>query len=561
MSELDYRQAFQEKAEKQELENRKAWVHFISYYRYYVDRFAEDVLGVKLYPFQKLILRGMGRYQETMFVASRGLGKSWLSGLFLVCMAILYPEMKLGIVSGTGRQARLVIDKKIVGELMNYPAIDREIEKYSTNADSAFVKFKNGATITAITLNQSRGGDSVRGERFNVLLIDEARLVTDKSLDAILAPMLRTTRKNAREHGVIDIEANKIIQITSAYLKTHPIYDRFLGVYENMSQGKDSFVCTLSYETAIEAGLFREKDLERDKERMASDIFAYEYEAVFVGSSNESTFPYEIILPNRVLEKPEFAQPRGSTAEYVVTHDVALSSKDHADNMCTHVIKLQPQKDGTYLKDVVYTETGKGVSLKEQRDRLRYLAHIKFPNTIKIVIDIRGNAQPLPEYFEETWVYENPKNGVISEFPPLVLDDDEEAMVAIQGAEPLLRGIQASTSFNHEMYMYLYSCLESQTVRLLIPSMDVETVYKDRTVPADVLEQYIQDDMLVQELINIKSEMSGSNNVVYSQISPSTKKDRVTSLGYGLHFIKGLEADNRRFNTFDSDNYDPIIYV
>lgn len=48
------------------------WVKFISYYRYYVDRFAEEVLGVKIYPFQKLILRAMGRYPNTMLICCRG---------------------------------------------------------------------------------------------------------------------------------------------------------------------------------------------------------------------------------------------------------------------------------------------------------------------------------------------------------------------------------------------------------------------------------------------------------------------------------------------------------
>ena len=50
------------------------WTKFISYYRYYLDEFAVDILGLKLYPFQRLMLRAMARYQNTMFIACRGLG-------------------------------------------------------------------------------------------------------------------------------------------------------------------------------------------------------------------------------------------------------------------------------------------------------------------------------------------------------------------------------------------------------------------------------------------------------------------------------------------------------
>lgn len=74
--------------------NYKGWSNFISYYRYYIDRFITDILGIKLYPFQKLILRAMGRYQYSMLICCRGIGKSWISAVFMIAMAILYPRYK-----------------------------------------------------------------------------------------------------------------------------------------------------------------------------------------------------------------------------------------------------------------------------------------------------------------------------------------------------------------------------------------------------------------------------------------------------------------------------------
>jgi hypothetical protein len=49
-----------------------AWVEFISYYRYYLDEFASDVLKCKVFPFQRLILRAMARYQNSMLICCRG---------------------------------------------------------------------------------------------------------------------------------------------------------------------------------------------------------------------------------------------------------------------------------------------------------------------------------------------------------------------------------------------------------------------------------------------------------------------------------------------------------
>ena len=50
------------------------WAKFLSYYRYYIDEFVIDILGVKLYPFQRLILRAMARHQNSMLICSRGIG-------------------------------------------------------------------------------------------------------------------------------------------------------------------------------------------------------------------------------------------------------------------------------------------------------------------------------------------------------------------------------------------------------------------------------------------------------------------------------------------------------
>lgn len=49
------------------------WTKFLSYYRYYVDEFAVDILGMtNLFPFQRLLLRAMGRFPNIMFIMCRG---------------------------------------------------------------------------------------------------------------------------------------------------------------------------------------------------------------------------------------------------------------------------------------------------------------------------------------------------------------------------------------------------------------------------------------------------------------------------------------------------------
>ncbi|MCI6457217.1 MAG: hypothetical protein MSA56_05905 [Clostridium sp.] len=158
-SPLSYDPINQEKIDYEE------WTKFLSYYRYYVDEFAVDMLGMtNLFPFQRLLLRAMGRYPNVMFIMCRGLTKSYIAAVFIVCMAILYPGISIGIVSGNGSQARMVVKQKIEGELYKNENIRREIKTIKTSIDDCIVTFKNGSSIRAFNLGLSQKGDSARGK-------------------------------------------------------------------------------------------------------------------------------------------------------------------------------------------------------------------------------------------------------------------------------------------------------------------------------------------------------------------------------------------------------------
>jgi hypothetical protein len=533
----------------------EAWIEFISYYRYYIDEFATDILGLKLYPFQRVILRAMAKYQNIMLICCRGLTKSWISAVFFICMAILYPGIKLGIASGKGQQARNVIIQKIKGELSKNENIAREILfPIKTGSDDCVVNFKNGSEIRAIVLGQNQSGDSARSWRFHAILIDEARLVKDDIIEEILIPMTKTKRPIAIEHG--EIEKGKVIFISSAYLKTSDLYKRFKYHYEKMLEGsRDYYTCTLPYQVGVEAGIFEEDDIlkELDKPTMTKDKFDYEYNAIFVGSSGESYYPYELTEACRKLEKCELEQPKKCTNEFIIVHDVAISDAKDSDNACTHVIKLKPRPNGTYIKEVIMTKTHSGMPLPAQRDFLRELVHRKFPNCIKLVIDMRGNGEPLPSLFYETWEYTDEKTKQTIEYPPLVLDDDEKGK-QLKGAVPLIRGITATVLSNNTMYTYMKSSFEDQSIRLLLSSAEMDAAYKSEEISLEEFANFIQTDLLIQELSNIKQSTSNAGNIVYDRIVKTKKRDRATSLAYGLSVVNEMEQYNRK-NLLDG--YDP----
>ena len=532
---------------KEESIDFEAWTEFISYYRYYVDEFACDVLGLRLFPFQRLILRAMARYQNSMLIACRGLGKSYIVAVFYICVAILYPNIKLGIASGNSQQARNVIIQKIKGELSKNEAIAREIKfPIKTGDGDCVVEFKNGSEIRAITLAQDRGGDSARSWRFSYILIDEARLVKDEIIEEILIPMTKTKRQNAIRWN--QSEKGKVIFISSAYLKTSSLYKRFKFHYEEMLKGnKDYMAICFPYQVGVQAGLFDQDDIEKELEKpqMTKDKFAYEFEGRFVGSSGESYYPYELTNPCRVLERCEFQQPKKSNSIYVITHDVAVSTEKNSDNACTHVIKLKLKPNGTYTKQVVFTKTVNGLSLNKQRDFLRELIHIKFPNTVKLLIDAQGAGAGLPSMFYESWEYTDPKTGVVTEYPPII-SDDEKSVDILDNAIPLIRGVHGMNNFVNLYYPYMKGCFEDGSLELLMQSAEVDNLYKSNMMSFDEYYQHVEHDILQSELSNIKQDFTNNEKMTYTRIVSGKKRDRATSLMYGLSYVCELETDNKK---------------
>lgn len=552
---------------KEEKIDIEAWRNFFSFYRYHVDRFAIECLKLKVFPFQRLILRAMARYNNSMLICCRGLGKSYIVAMFMICMAILYPGIKIGIVSGKGQQARNVIIQKIKGELSKNENVAREIKfPIKTSPDDCVVEFKNGSEIRAIVLGQNQQGDSARSWRFSIILVDEARLVKDDIIEEVLIPMTKTKRQNIiylqdKFPDAPITEKGKMIFISSAYLKTCDLYKRFLHYYSAMTSGnKNYFVASLDYKVGCKSKLFDEEDIlsERDKPTMTIDKFTYEYLGVFVGSSSESYYPYELTIRSRVLDDVELAQPKKSNCIYVITHDVAVSGEKNSDNACTHVIKLKQKPNGTYTKDVVYTKTMNGASLKQQRDFLRELIHIRFPNTNKLVIDAQSAGQGLLSLLAETWNYKM-ATGETIEFPPIVSDSDKEAM-SMPGAVPLIRGVEAYNGFHNLFYPYMKSCFEDGTLRLTTDSSDSDELYKEDKISVEEQVVHVEHDILMQELSNIKQDNSDkSNAIVYTRIVKKKKRDRATSLMYGLSYIYELELEGKGNATRKSEDINDML--
>lgn len=64
-------------------------------------RFVADYLQINLHIFQMILIYMMDRSNFFLFIASRGLGKSFLIAVYCCARAILYPHSKIIVSAGT----------------------------------------------------------------------------------------------------------------------------------------------------------------------------------------------------------------------------------------------------------------------------------------------------------------------------------------------------------------------------------------------------------------------------------------------------------------------------
>lgn len=239
------------------------------YYRWNPHRFVEDYLHIRLKLFQKILIVMMNVFMTFFYIASRGQGKTFLTAIFCCVRAILYPGSKIVIASGTRGQAIQVLQKIMLELKPRSPELACEIDEKASkmNGTDAQIVFRNSSFIRVVT-----SGESARGNRANILIIDEARLVPKDTIDTILKYFLAqersplynelTDEERKREQKK---ELNKTLWLSSAYFQDHWLYQKCADACKYMLSGGKSFVCGLPYQLAMAEGLLSDEQVREQK--------------------------------------------------------------------------------------------------------------------------------------------------------------------------------------------------------------------------------------------------------------------------------------------------------
>ena len=275
---------------------------------------------------------------------------------------MLYPDNIIISISGTAKQAALILEK-IEREAAQNINLANELRAspggklVNINKVGGDCTFKNGSTIMAMTIS------SMRGQRAKMIIVDESPEVNLTEDSKIFMPVRNYTRPVCITYGIQDFDS-KIVKITSACLKSNPFYEDFLKVSRRMGdRDPEAFAIALDYNFAVRTGITPAKFFEEERSNLPASQFDMEYGSIFIGAEQNSVFPYELTETCRTLKSVEMNQPRGSSSKYVLSLDIATSAEKTADNAVLSILKMFDVADGSITRQLVNIRSYHGRSL------------------------------------------------------------------------------------------------------------------------------------------------------------------------------------------------------
>ena len=543
-----------------------------AFYRRNPHLFARDYLHLDLRLFQRILLILMNYYFIFMFVAARGIGKTFLTAIFCVIRCILWPGTKIIIASGTKGQAVQVLEKVQLELEPRSPELKMEIDqkKSKVNNTEAIIVFKNGSFMKVVSAT-----DNARSNRANLLLVDEFRMVKKTTIDKVLRKFLTQKRmpkyeelsKEERKQAQ-SRELNKTIYLSSAFFADHWSYTKCIDTFKSMfDPRRKNFICGFPYQLGLKEGLIDPDEI--IEEMLESDFnevdFSMENGAVWYGNQHDAFFDFQSVAKNRKLKYPMLPNslaaivksdplvrihPKQPGEKRLLSADIALmaSTKHKNDATAIHITQLIPTKAGRYSVNLVYTEVNEGMRTDDEALRIRRL--FDEYDCDYLVLDAQNMG--LPIYDSLAVDISDPDSGEI--YPALSCCNNQVLAdrCKVIGAPRVVWAVQGSAAFNSECALLLREAFRSGRIRLLENEYDGKDSMQEIKIFSQLSAEeqteltlpYINTTLLINELINLKHETVGNNVKLYEK--SGMRKDRYSSLAYNYYVANQLEKELRK---------------
>ena len=374
----------------------------------------EMFLGIKLFPFQAMAIKGMMVSDYSMFVFSRGMSKTFSTAIYVLLECLLNPKSNIGVIAGSFRQSKQIFQK--MEDILSKPEAKLLKEcgvKITKGTDQWTLRIGSARAVALPLAN----GERLRGFRFNRIVLDEFLTIPEKIFNEVIIPFLGVIDNPTEREELYNLETrlidkgemkeedryvwsnNKLIILSSPSFKFEYMY-KLYKKYEELIHGferdeeaelaDDAYrlIMQLSYDCAPQQ-LYDQNLLKQAKATMSEMQFTREFGAQFIDESDgyfRLSKMADCTIPDG--EFPAVEVVGNPSDEYLLSFDPNWAGNTNADHFAMHVFKIDRDAQKVCL---VHSYAIAGVSLKEHMMYFLYL--IEHFNIIGMCGDYNGGVQ------------------------------------------------------------------------------------------------------------------------------------------------------------------------
>ena len=390
------------------LEEHESKLALYEFLRGNVSFAADLIFGIKLFPFQHMAVKSMFETDYFLGVWSRGMSKSFSTGIYAALDAILNQGVEIGILSKSFRQSKMIFKK--IEDIAAKPEaafFKQCITKVSKSNDEWLMEIGR-SRIRALPLGD---GEKLRGFRFQRIIIDEFLLMPERIYNEVIVPFLSVVENPTQRQEVHGLESmlieqgkmkeedrfiwpnNKLIALSSASYKFEYLYKLynqfdFLITQENKRDKASRCIMQFGYDCAP-SQLYDQNLVNQAKATMSQSQFDREFGAIFTDDSSGYFKTSKMALCTVSEGDYPSVEVKGDAgAKYILAFDPSWSQTEGSDDFAIQILKIHDEEKKA---TVVHSYALSGTSLKHHIFYFKYC--LDNFNIVQVVGDYNGGVQ------------------------------------------------------------------------------------------------------------------------------------------------------------------------
>lgn len=354
---------------KDTLEDKEAKITLAKFLRSNIGITTELISGIKLWPYQEIVIKGMLNRNFCMNVWGRGASKSFSAAVFCFLQCIFEPKSKILIAGPTFRTARSIFNS--IEKITESKGADLLMQAFGAKSkrNDEYDWSINEGSIKAIPLS----GEKIRGFRANVLVLDEFLLLPEDIIKNVLMPFLivpqdikerisiREQEDELIRQGVMTEadrmefkNTSKMIALSSASYTFENLYKTYKewcdNIYSKEPTSATYFVSQLSYE-ALPPEMIDSSITEEAQNGGASHAsFLREYCAQFTDGSDSYFSMKKMEECTLKFEERPHSQIKGDSGkQYILAMDPNMSDSPNADYFAMAILEIDRENKNDVL--------------------------------------------------------------------------------------------------------------------------------------------------------------------------------------------------------------------